>query len=540
MTRATWILAFPSVIAATAAFSLFGGCSGGGGGGGDRLPAPIMVAATGGDGVITLSWQPVEDAERYLVYSAREPGVTPENYDDLDGGRRRESGDEDHEEDVDNGETRFYVVTSVDGASREGTHSQEVVAAASAWGPATPIEIAAGDALAPVLAADPSGPILAAWSRHAGGRYEIRASTWSGGAWSAPAAIDSAAGMSHAPAIAVNASGDALAAWRQGTGSDDRIWAALGDTTSGWTAPLALGSGGGTSHSPAVAVDDTGNGHVVYSSLEGGAYRILAARWDATATAWDPTLRLDADTVDAGAPVVAVDLSGNGLAVWAQRGAVLSARFQGGAWNAPVMVTGTSAAAANPHLAMNEAGRAVAVWEQTTLNGVDVAAAVFTPAGGWGAPGLIDAHPLAARTPRVAIDAAGNALAVWVQDNGNYDVVGTCRYLVSGGAWQAPRMTEADDSGNAADPVARFYPDGDVMAVFTQQVVGLGGPGATENVYAQRIAVLDTTETHPVMLVSKYGLNVHPALVIGSGGAATAVWTQLGTGGQEIWFNRLP
>lgn len=542
MTRFPLLLAAGATIAVLAASG--SACNGGGGGPRERLAAPTMVAATGGDGIITVSWAPVDGADRYLIYSAREPGITPENYEELDGGDRDEREETSYDDEVANGETRWYVVTAVANA-REGEHSIETFGAATPWGPADVVEIASGDALSPRIAAEPGGRVHAVWARHREGRFAIHASTYENGGWSAPATVDSSAGFSREPRIAA-AAAQAIVVWAQGEGGGtaDDIWAnrfVVTGTGGTWAAPERLESGAGPARNPVVAMAPTGDAIAAWTQDGGASDDIRAAVFDAGTTTWTDAGAIDTGSADAAAPQVALDAGGSGFGVWTQGGSVMASRFNGSSFLAPVAVTGTSAGATNVHVAFEPGGaNAVAVWEQATPTGTDIAAARFTPGGGWTAPVLVESHPLSATQPRVALDEDGRAVAVWRQDNGTYSAIGTARQVPPDGAWVSFRLFEADDSGNARDPEIAVDVNGEALAVFTQQVVELGGPGVTENVYSHRIGLQDTSASGPVFVASKFGGNSDPQLVIGSGGAATAVWLRYGAAGNEIWFNRLP
>lgn len=542
MTRFLLLLAAGTTVAVLAASGT--GCNGGGDGRRERLPAPTMLAATGGDGIITVSWAAVEGAERYLIYSAREPGVTPENVEELDGGDRDEREDTSYDDNVANGETRWYVVTAVANA-REGDHSIETFGAATPWGPADVVEIASGDALSPRIAAEPGGRVHAVWARHREGRFAIHASTYENGGWSAPATVDSSAGFSRDPRI-VAAAGQAIVVWAQGEGGGtaDDVWAnrlVVMGTSGTWAAPERLEADAGPARNPAVAMAPNGDAIAAWTQDNGTSDDIRASVFDAGTATWTAAGAIDVETADAAGAQVAMDAGGNGLGVWTQGGSVMAARFDGSAFLAPVAVTGTNAGATNVQLVLEPGGaNAVAIWEQATSTGTDIAAARFTPGGGWTVPVLVESHPLGATQPRVALDADGRAVAVWRQDNGTYSAIGTARQVPPDTAWVSYRLFEADDSGNARDPEVAVDVNGEALAVFTQQVVELGGPGVTENVYAHRIGLQDTSASGPVFVASKFGGNWAPQLVIGSGGAATAVWLRYGAAGNEIWFNRLP
>src|SRR4051812_34889212 len=107
---------------------------------------------------------------------------------------------------------------------------------------------------------------------------------------------------------------------------------------------------------------------------------------------------LSADIVNAFSPVIALDDTGNAVAIWQGitdmsnlviRGATMPS---GGSWSAPTTVSGTlpdnnlSFSQTSHSLAVNSGGDAVAVW--STFNGLsyDIAASRIEALGSWETP----------------------------------------------------------------------------------------------------------------------------------------------------------
>ena len=70
-------------------------------------------------------------------------------------------------------------------------------------------------------------------------------------------------------------------------------------------------------------------------------------------------------------------------------------------------------------VAMNADGNAVTVWEQSDNTSVSVWSKRYTAGTGWGTAALIGTDNAGdAQNPQVAMDASGNAVAVWFQEDG--------------------------------------------------------------------------------------------------------------------------
>src|ERR1051325_6115370 len=81
--------------------------------------------------------------------------------------------------------------------------------------------------------------------------------------------------------------------------------------------------------------------------------------------------------------------------------------------------------ASSPQVAIDPAGDAVAVW--TRFNGTNtIIQSASRPAGGaWSAPLDLSAAGQNASSPQIAVDPAGNAVAVWTRSNGTNNIIQT-------------------------------------------------------------------------------------------------------------------
>jgi hypothetical protein len=263
-------------------------------------------------------------------------------------------------------------------------------------------------------------------------------------------------GPANEPEMALNSAGQAVAIWRQGIAiefnlpNDYDLWSSRYDmATNTWTAPQQLEDGPGTQfYGKSLVIDDGGTATALWSDYDGTRLHIRAARM--VADVWTaPSIVESGNTSDTGFamdPHAVVDGNGNIMVVW-QQGDVGEANFvasryvPGTVWGGQ-QVIGAYVGSSSPifstelKLAGNSAGHVVAVW---TLPGcilaenvpcpTDVIANEYNPVNGnWGAEEVIDKEddlPAAldgnASTPRVAVDAAGNAVAVWDQDGTSTD-----------------------------------------------------------------------------------------------------------------------
>ncbi len=142
-----------------------------------------------------------------------------------------------------------------------------------------------------------------------------------------------------------------------------------------------------------------------------------------------------------------------------------------GDWEAELRVDGANGDVSAPRLAVAPGGDAIAVWVQND----NIRANRFfhndaTLGWEWGTAVEID-HPAegVAGAPQVAVDQAGNAHAVWVQQDGTHKSIYTARYDISSGSWSSPPLMLDDISlGEAKEPWIVVNDSGDAMAVWSQ------------------------------------------------------------------------
>jgi hypothetical protein len=156
-----------------------------------------------------------------------------------------------------------------------------------------------------------------------------------------------------------------------------------------------------------------------------------------------------------------VNAAGDAVVVWAQSetgGRVVQASHRpasSGAWSVPVALSAPGAEL-EADVAVNAAGDAVAVWSRAGIE------AAFKPAGGgWASASAaaVSASPAQRAVPDVGLDPAGNAVAVWIEGG----VVRTAARSRSTAAWSVPENLSAAGATQARVAVD---PRGNAVAVW--------------------------------------------------------------------------
>jgi hypothetical protein len=314
----------------------------------------------------------------------------------------------------------------------------------------------------PAVAFDAAGNVIVAWVGPAA--RQIMASTRSAtaGRWT-PATQVSPPGEGSAfgpPLLGVDAAGDAVLTWTAGTppsccvgevsyrpaggnwhpptklrggpaglavasdGSmlltylDGDVVDAITGVSGAWDAPVDLGHERGNFWPPAAAIAPGGDAAVAWTTEEHGNNIVYGAA--RIAGAWQPAQPLS--FVDGQAwpgPNVGIDARGDMLATFDTDFDVdASFRPAGAAWERPVLVS-PRIFLPGSNLVMNAAGQAVAywLWSEDILGTVNtafpLAVADYTPGIGWEPAQTLDPNTGGDASAAVAIDPAGDPIAVW-------------------------------------------------------------------------------------------------------------------------------
>ena len=403
-----------------------------------------------------------------------------------------------------------------------------------AWQPAVVIDAAAGDALTPRLAFDRAGNAIAVWQQAEGARSDIWANRFTAGSgWGSAVRIESTdLGSAQAPEIALDNAGRAIAVWQQAEGARSDIWANRFSEGAWGTAVRLETDDNGDATAPKIAIDEAGNAFAVWLQSDGSRIDVRASRF--VGGAWTAPTTIESGDGNARTPALAVDASGNALAVWTQyagtRTDTWANRFSGGSWGTPVRIDVSDVGSTyEPRVAVDPAGNAIAVWAQYDLARDNIWASRFTPSGGWAVATRIETDDTDnASAAQIALDANGNAWAVWRQHDGIRQNIWANRFTPALG-WGTATPIEADNLGDALAPQIAVNAAG-AFAVWMQS------DGTRYNVWMNRYA--DGSWAAPSLLETAMGDAHAPQIGVDATGNALAVWTQTDATRYDIWARR--
>lgn len=285
------------------------------------------------------------------------------------------------------------------------------------WREADELSAEGGDPSDVDVVVDAAGNAVAIWTRYdntTASTYTIEAATRSpGGQWGPALKLSELGNNAWRPRLAIDPSGNVLAAWsRWNDDGDTIIQVAEKKPGATWSEPEDISAKGAMANSAEVAVSAQ-RAVIVWqrSEIVEAAIRDVGGAWESPVKISDPGSR---------EPSIGMDSAGNALAFWSSgpeiglRHAEVASLPLEGDWTKPSTLSGRLAGeGARPRVAVDPMGRAIAVWTAWDGN-VRLVEAISGDVGGhWETPVIISPPGSWSHRAQVAIDSAGNAAAVW-------------------------------------------------------------------------------------------------------------------------------
>jgi BNR repeat-like domain len=187
------------------------------------------------------------------------------------------------------------------------------------WLPNKRLTWTGGASSHPRIAVESSGHLHVVWHEETAGNAEIyyKKSTDNGDTWTANKRLTWNAGDSWSPAMAMLSSGDIHIAWDDDTPGNREIYykksADGGDT---WTSSKRVTRTTNTSSDAAIAVDSSGNLHVVWDDHTPGNWEVYHSQSTDGGVTWSAGQRLTWNSGQSSFSAIAVDTLGNLHVAW--------------------------------------------------------------------------------------------------------------------------------------------------------------------------------------------------------------------------------
>ena len=255
---------------------------------------------------------------------------------------------------------------------------------------------------------------------------------------------------------------------------------------------------------------------------------------------------IDSGSGQASSPSFDVDLQGNAMVVWQQNDGTAnriyanrslgSSRTWQGATVIDAGATNSTFTATSPKVALDAQGNATSVWVQILGGYSRVYANQFNATSeSWGTPTLIDAGPTDAVQATLTVDAQGFATAAWIQvDPKGEEHLFSNRRNPNTGMWEgADRIdvltsaTDQFDGLNSRKPIIRSDALGNVVVLWLEYKLGNADGGW--HLFINRREHTQSVWTTPKTIDSNSQTNNQPTyhqLAFDSKGNAMVVWLQ--------------
>ena len=310
------------------------------------------------------------------------------------------------------------------------------------WGTAERIETHnTGRVYSPQIAIDGDGNAIAIWKQFDGQEHRyIRSNRYvDGTGWGTAERITTVVNNVSSPQIAMDRNGNAIAVWEQYDGTRYDIWSNQYTDGTGWGTDERIQTNDARyASSPQIAIDGNGKAIAIWEQTDGQNHRSIWSNRYVDGTGWDTDERIETNNVESiyrYSPQIAMDGNGNAIAVWEQydgtRYNILSNHYTDGiSWGiAELIETNNVGTASSPQIAIDGNGNAITIWKQSDGTRYNIWSNRYVDGIGWGTSKLIETHNTSASYPQIAIDGNGNAIGIWIQDDGTRQNIWSNHYI---------------------------------------------------------------------------------------------------------------
>ena len=241
---------------------------------------------------------------------------------------------------------------------------------------------------------------------------------------------------------------------------------------------------------------------------------------------------------------VAIDPNGNAVILWemweSPNGKILAKYFDAtsNSWGAAkILSTENLGDAEDARIAMDANGNAIAMWAQDDGTYTNIWASRYDAvAGTWGTAILIENNPGGAGgfdEIRLVMHANGNAIAVWPQYTDGKGSIWVNHFDVASGNWGTAELLENDDTNMARSPDIGMDASGNAIAVWWQD------PNSNNNVWARRYDAAAGSWGTAEVIENFSSLSREVRMDMNANGDAIVAWRQYGDSSeQSIATNR--
>ena len=216
---------------------------------------------------------------------------------------------------------------------------------------------------------DSNGDAVATWLRHDGNHYRAQVRPMSAaGVAGADQTVSDAGADALAAEVAVDTNADATVVWARWDGANNVIQARTRSSAGALGAVSTLSATGEDAYNPKLALEDNGDGVVVWERFDGLDFRVQA-RTVAASGALGGTTTISMSGENAHDPEIGVDADGDAVIVWkrwfnSEFRAHTKTMSNAGVFGPGVTLSDGGESAGDPQVDVDEFGDAVVVWDR--------------------------------------------------------------------------------------------------------------------------------------------------------------------------------
>ncbi|HSS43087.1 MAG TPA: hypothetical protein VLK37_11140 [Solirubrobacterales bacterium] len=334
--------------------------------------------------------------------------------------------------------------------------------------------------------------------------------------WLPPVDISETGEHAGVPSVALDAEGNATAVWDRWDGTTTAVETAFRPAGAPWGEPEVLSPP--DSQSAQVVVDRNGVLTAVWERWTGVNMVAIETVSRMPGQSWTAPVEVSEFAQGSNPePWLAVDWEGNNTIVWKQGETVMSSfRTFLASWGEPIPLSAGESFV--PQAAMDARGDATAVWMHHDGGHYVVESAYRPEQGEWESPTLVSQPGEEGGNPQVAIDGNGDSLVVWRGEDEGVEFV-RASYRPAEGVWSEP--VDVSVAGEEVESLqAAVDPEGNAIVAWSGN---FGEAGEHDTVRAAYRPAGGAWEV-PVDLSDKGGNGFPSDVVFDQGGDAAIVW----------------
>ena len=305
-----------------------------------------------------------------------------------------------------------------------------------------------------------------------------------------------------------------------------------------WSTPINLSEAGQGSGDPRIAVDGSGNAVAVWRRYDGNN-DIAQSSWsDDGGASWSAAVNLSEPGEGASNPRIALDGSGVAHVVW-NRYDGSDTRVQytrsvngGASWSVPVNLSTAGVSSQNPEIVLGGSGTIIAVWRGSDGNNDIIQSSRSSNSGvSWSTPVDLSLTGQDARSPQIATDGSGNVVAVWLRSDGSNQITQSSRSTNGGVSWSTP--ADLSESGiDSSQPKVAVDGSGNAVAAW------LRDPWGDTILQSSRLLAGGVSWSTPANVSTAGNSAATPQVAVDGEGNVVALWRYYGVGGTIIQSSR--